>query len=40
MRADLAVVRPARPTVFTDLRHGDAGEVLAHLRHALLFDRV
>ena len=40
MRADLAVVRPARPTVFTDLRHGDAGEVLAHLRRALLFDRV
>ena len=40
MRADLAIVRPARPTVFTDLRHGDAGEVLAHLRHALLFDRV
>jgi urease accessory protein len=40
MRADLAVVRPERPTVFTDLRHGDAGEVLAHLRHALLFDRV
>src|SRR5438128_1052662 len=35
MRADLAVVRPDRPTVFTDLRHGDAGEVLAHLRHAL-----
>jgi urease accessory protein len=40
MRADLAVVRPERPTVFTDLRHGDAGQVLAHLRHALLFDRV
>jgi urease accessory protein len=40
MRADLAVVRPERPTVFTDLQHGDAGEVLAHLRHALLFDRV
>lgn len=40
MRADLAVVRPHRPTVFTDLRHGDAGEVLAHLRRALLFDRV
>jgi urease accessory protein len=40
MRADLAVVRPDRPTVFTDLRHGAAGEVLAHLRHALLFDRV
>jgi urease accessory protein len=40
MRADLAVVRPGRPTVFTNLRHGDAGEVLAHLRRALLFDRV
>ncbi len=40
MRADLVVVRPHRPTVFTDLRHGDAGGVLAHLRRALLFDRV
>ena len=40
MRADLSVVRPDRPTVFTDLRNGDADEVLAHLRHALLFDRV
>jgi len=40
MRDDLAVVRPARPTVFTDLRNEGAAEVLAHLRHAVLFDRV
>jgi urease accessory protein len=40
MRADLAVVRPERPTVFTDLRHGGADSVLEHLRRAVLFDRV
>jgi urease accessory protein len=40
MRADLAVVRPDRPTVLTDLRSGDAREVLAHLRHAVIFDRL
>ena len=40
MRDDLAVVRPARPTVFTDLRNEGAAEVLEHLRHAVLFDRV
>jgi urease accessory protein len=39
MRADLAAVRPDRPTVFTDLRHGGAGDVLAHLQRAVLFDR-
>ena len=39
MRADLAVVRPARPTVFTDLRNEGAEAVLDHLRHALLFVR-
>jgi urease accessory protein len=40
MRMDLAIVRPERPTVFTDLRHGDVGEVMTHLRHALFFDTV
>jgi urease accessory protein len=40
MRDDLTVVRPARPTVFTDLRNEGAAEVLEHLRHAVLFDRV
>jgi urease accessory protein len=39
MRADLAIVRPTRPTVFTDLRNEGAGPVLDHLRHALLFTR-
>lgn len=38
MRADLALVRPGRPTVFTDLRGGDAEAVHDHLRHAVLFD--
>jgi urease accessory protein len=37
MRADLDVVRPDRPTVFTDLRHGGAEQVLAHLERAVLF---
>jgi urease accessory protein len=40
MRRDLALVRPDRLTVFTDLRHGGAVPVLEHLRHAVLFDRV
>lgn len=40
MRTDLAVVRPARPTVFTDLRNEGASDVLEHVRHAVLFDRV
>jgi urease accessory protein len=39
MKADLAAVRPDRPTVFTDLRHGGAKAVLAHLERAVLFDR-
>jgi len=39
MRDDLERVRPGRPTVFTDLRHGGAEAVLEHLRHAVLFDR-
>ena len=40
IRADLAVARPERPTVFTDLRNGGAEPVFAYLRHNLLFDRV
>jgi urease accessory protein len=40
MRDDLAVVRPERPTVFTDLRNEGAAEVIEHLRHAVLFNRV
>jgi len=40
MRRDLDLVRPDRPTVFTDLRHGSAEAILEHLRHAVLFDRV
>ena len=39
MRADVAQLRPDRPSVFTDLRHGDASEVRDHLYHAVLFDR-
>jgi urease accessory protein len=39
MRDDLASVRPDRPTVFTDLRHDGAEDVLAHLERAVLFDR-
>jgi urease accessory protein len=41
MRSDLALVRPAAPSLFTDLR-GDAGAVPVweHLRRAVLFDRV
>ena len=38
MRSDLKVVRPDRPTLFTDLRSGGAQDVLAHLNHAVLFD--
>jgi urease accessory protein len=40
MRRDVAALRPDRPSVFTDLRSGDAGEVLDHLYRAVLFDRV
>jgi urease accessory protein len=39
MRADVAVVRAERPTVWTDLRGGGAEEVLAHLERHVLFDR-
>jgi len=39
MRADVTRLRPDRPSVFTDLRHGDASEVRDHLYHAVLFDR-
>jgi urease accessory protein len=40
MRADVAALRPDRPSVFTDLRNGDATPVRDHLYHAVLFDRV
>ncbi len=40
MRRDIAVVRPERPTVFTDLRQGGASDVLEHLLHAVLFEDV
>ena len=40
MRADVARARPERPSLFTDLRAEDgAREVVAALRHAILFDR-
>jgi urease accessory protein len=40
MRADVAVARPDRPSVFTDLTQPDgADEVFAELRHAVLFDQ-
>ncbi len=39
MRRDLAEVRPARPTIYTDLRHEGAGAVLDHLERAVLFHR-
>jgi urease accessory protein len=39
MRIDLAVVRPAQPTVWTDLRSGDASSVYAHLRGDDLVSR-
>jgi urease accessory protein len=40
MRADVAAVRPRRPSLFTDLTRPDgADEVFAELRHAVLFDR-
>jgi urease accessory protein len=41
MRADVAVVRPGRPSLFTDLStEVGAVAVFGHLRHAVLFDRV
>jgi urease accessory protein len=39
MRADVAAVRPDRPSLFCDLRSGSAEEVYAELRRAALFDR-
>jgi urease accessory protein len=40
MRADVAHARPDRPSLFTDLRAQDgARDVVAALRHAILFDR-
>ena len=39
MRADVAAVRPDRPSLFCDLRGGSADDVFAALRHAALFDR-
>jgi urease accessory protein len=41
MRRDVAVARPHRPSVFTDLTRPDgAEEVFAELRHAILYERV
>lgn len=40
MRADVAVARPDRPSLFTDLTQPDGAEaVFSELRHAVLFDR-
>jgi urease accessory protein len=40
MRADVAVARPDRPSLFTDLTREDGAEaVFAELRHAVLFER-
>lgn len=40
MRADVALARPDRPSLFTDLTREDGAEaVFAELRHAILFDR-
>ena len=38
MRADVAAVRPERPSLFCDLRSGSGGDVYAELRRAVLFD--
>jgi urease accessory protein len=40
IRADLAVVRPDRPTVYTDLRNVGAEPVRDYLQHHVFFDRV
>ena len=40
IRADLAIVRPDRPTVYTDLRNGGAVPALEYLQHNVFFDRV
>lgn len=39
MRRDVEIVRPDRPTVFTDLRNGGVDDVLDHLLRAVLFDK-
>jgi urease accessory protein len=40
MRADLVLVRPERPSLFTDLRTVEgAREVYEHLCRNVLFDR-
>jgi urease accessory protein len=40
MRSDVALVRPDRPTLFTNLVKEDgAAEVFEYLRHAILFDQ-
>jgi urease accessory protein len=39
MRADVAVVRPDRPSLFCDLRSGSAEPVFRELASAVLFDR-
>jgi urease accessory protein len=40
MRADVAAIRPHRPSVFCDLRSGSADPVFRELAAAVLFDRV
>ena len=40
IRSDLALVRPDRPTVYTDLRNVGAGPALEYLQHNVFFDRV
>jgi urease accessory protein len=40
MRADIAAIRPHRPSVFCDLRSGSADPVFRELAAAVLFDRV
>jgi urease accessory protein len=40
IRADLATVRPDRPTVYTDLRNVGAEPALEYLQHHVFFDRV
>jgi urease accessory protein len=40
MRVDVALARPDRPSLFTDLTRADGADaVFAELRHAILFDR-
>ena len=40
IRSDLVLVRPDRPTVYTDLRNVGAGPALEYLQHNVFFDRV